>query len=114
MARGDVISSGINQVKFREEDNVDLGLGDSLLNRRPAASGDDAEGEWTSRTVGDIEIELKVSPEMVPEVSLLAYYVRDDKEVVTASIVIPVTNCFPNPVRLDSHFRHRNSFYTGQ
>jgi hypothetical protein len=29
----------------------------------------------------------------------LAYYVRDDREVVTAHIDIPIENCFPNPVR---------------
>lgn len=95
MARGDVVLTGVRQVKFREEDNVDLGLGETLLNKR----GDlDSEVEASLKTVGDVEFEIDINPEFAPKISILAYYVREDREVVTASITIPIENCFPNPV----------------
>ena len=79
---------------FREEDNVDLGLGKTLLNL-----SDEAD---TPKPVGDLEIEIEIKSALAPKFSLLAYYVRDDGEVVTADLEIPVENCFPNPVS-DNH-----------
>ena len=95
VSRGDVISTGVKQVKFREEDNVDLGLGDSLLNKRPS-NPDGSEGRQPF--LGDLDLDIEITSELSPKFSLLAYYVRDDKEVVTASLEVPVQNCFPNPV----------------
>lgn len=98
MSRGDVVVSGVKQVKFREEDNIDLSLGESVLNRRPS----DSDSESVTPLVGDVEIELEISAEFSPKASILAYYVRDDGEVVTASTDIAVEDCFPNPVSLAS------------
>lgn len=91
--------AGVKQVKFREEDNIDLGLGESLLNK--GANGNpemDPDIEASLKPVGDVEFEIELLPEYAPRMSILAYYVRDDKEVVTAHIDIPIENCFPNPV----------------
>lgn len=97
MARGDVVSTGVRPVNFVEEDNVDLGLGDSWLNK--AERGElEPEVEASLKPVGDVEFEIEIPAEFSPKVSLLAYYVRDDGEVVTASMDIPVENCFTNPV----------------
>ena len=98
--------TGIRQVKFREEDNVDLGLGEGLLNKRmPTANGtDEAEAEAALKPVGDVEIEIEILPVYAPKISVLAYYVREDREVVTASLDIPIENCFPNPVSSKFHY----------
>lgn len=99
MGRGDVLSTGIKQVKFREEDNIDLNLGDALLSRKRSSNDEDSEfDEPTVKLIGELEFEIEVLPEFSPKVSVLAYYVRQDREVVTASIELPIQSCFPNPV----------------
>lgn len=93
--------TGVKQVKFREEDNIDLSLGDTLLNQRDIDGGPevDSDLEASLKPVGDLEFEIEILAEYAPKISLLAYYVRDDKEVVTAHIDVPIENCFPNPVK---------------
>ena len=99
MARGDVILTGVKQVKFREEDNIDLSLGETLLNKRDGSGQElDSDVESSLKHVGDLEFEVEILAEYAPKISILAYSVRDDKEVVTAHIDIPIENCFPNPV----------------
>lgn len=101
MARGDVMHTGVKQVKFREEDNIDLSLGETLLNKRDNGGSElDSDVEASLKPVGDLEFEIEILPEFAPKISLLAYYVRDDREMVTAHIDIPIENCFPNPVKL--------------
>ena len=48
--------------------------------------------------IGSAEFDLEIKPEFSPKISILAYYIRADNEVVTASLDIDVANCFPNPV----------------
>lgn len=101
MARGDVMHTGVKQVKFREEDNIDLSLGETLLNKRDNGGSElDSDVEASLKPVGDLEFEIEILPEFAPKISLLAYYVRDDREMVTAHIDIPIENCFPNPVHI--------------
>lgn len=90
--------TGVKQVKFHEEDNIDLSLGDTFLNKRNNYSESESDVEASLKLVGDLEFDIEIVPEFSPKISLLAYYVRDDNEVVTAHIDIPVENCFPNPV----------------
>lgn len=86
-------------MKFREEDNVDLNLGHALLSRKRSLNDDESDfDEPTVKLIGELEFEIEILPEFSPKVSVLAYYVRQDREVVTASIEIPIQNCFPNPV----------------
>ena len=109
MARGDVMQTGVKQVKFREEDNIDLSLGETLLNKRDNGGSElESDVESSLKPVGDLEFEIEIVPEFAPKISLLAYYVRDDREVVTAHIDIPIENCFPNPVRwiICSNYSH--------
>ena len=85
MARGDVMLTGVKQVKFREEDNIDLSLGETLLNKRDGSGQElDSDVESSLKHVGDLEFEVEILAEYAPKISILAYYVRDDKEVVTA------------------------------
>lgn len=115
MARGDVMLTGVKQVKFREEDNIDLSLGETLLNQRDVDGNNpelDSDVEASLKPVGDLEFEIEILPEMAPKISILAYYVRDDKEVVTAHIDIPIENCFPNPVRSLDNYLYNTYFLT--
>ena len=100
MARGDVMYTGVKQVKFEEVDNIDLidSLGEDLLNKRGESEPEEVESDQKVFYIGDVELEIDIAPEFSPKISLLAYYVRNDREVVTASLEIPVENCFPNPV----------------
>ena len=45
-----------------------------------------------------MEFDLEIAAEWSPKVSVLAYYIRDDGEVVTASTQIAAKECFSNPV----------------
>lgn len=104
MARGDVVLTGVKEVTFREEDNIDVTLvGETLLNKFTNGTNNnyDSEIEATLKLVGDVDLEMEIRPEFAPKISLLAYYVRDDKELVSATFHVDVENCFPNPVRLE-------------
>ena len=59
-----------------------------------------------SLNVGDVDLEIEIRPEFSPKISLLAYYVRDDKELVSDAFNIDVQNCFANPVRLGIYGNH--------
>lgn len=100
MARGDVVLTDVKQVKFVEEDNIDLvdSLGETLLNKRESES--ESELDTAQKLIGELEFDIEIAPTFAPKISLLAYYVRNDREVVTASFEVPVENCFPNPVYL--------------
>jgi len=82
-------------VKFREEDNIDISLGgETFLNKFNISY----DSEMENKLVGDLDIEIEIRPDFSPRISLLAYYVRDDKELVSTSFHIDVEKCFPNPV----------------
>lgn len=87
--------SGIKQVNFREEDNIDVSLNEETLMNKFNVSWD---SEMENRLVGDLDLEIEIRPDFSPKMSLLAYYVREDNELVSASFHIDVENCFPNPV----------------
>ena len=96
MSRGDVVSTGTKRVEFRMEDKVQFDFGENLLNK-PDSPGYLQE-DSTMPLVGSVEFDLEVAAEWSPKVSVLAYYIRHDGEVVTASTQITVKDCFSNPV----------------
>jgi hypothetical protein len=88
MSRGDVLHSDVLQVTYRKVDKV------HLTNSIPPIAG----AANVNLNVGSVEFDLEIKPEFSPKVSILAYYIRDDKEVVTAAFDLQVEKCFPNPV----------------
>ena len=94
MSRGDVVLTGVKRVEFHKEDNIKFNLGDKVLNKLPGFS----DAVTTSPLIGKVGFDLAIAPQFSPKVSVLAYYIRADGEVVTASTDIDIEDCFPNPV----------------
>ena len=95
--------SGVLPVTYRKVDKVHLP--NSLSIGAPKMNLD----------VGSVELELDIKPEFSPKMSILAYYIRGDKEVVTAVLDLEVDSCFPNPVYIvdiksDSLMHHIHFF----
>ena len=91
MSRGDVVDSGVHPVTYGKVDK--LQLPNQLI------GGADAKNNPTANAaIGSVEFDLEIKPEFSPKISILAYYIRADNEVVTASLDLDVSNCSPNPV----------------
>lgn len=91
MSRGDVVHSGVHPVTYHKVDK--LYFSNAAIKIEPPAT-------INSNNIGSAEFDLEIKPEFSPKVSILAYYIRADNEVVTATLDLDVTNCFPNPVGL--------------
>ena len=81
-----MLHSGVLPVTYRKVDKVHLP--NSLSIGAPKMNLD----------VGSVVLELDIKPEFSPKMTILAYYIRGDKEVVTAVLDLEVDSCFPNPV----------------
>ena len=94
MSRGDVVHSGVRQINYQKVDKVDLAP--SLLD------GEKQNLEANNfNDIGSVEFEIEIQSDFSPKISILAYFIRPDKEVVTATFgPLDVENCFPNPVPL--------------
>ena len=97
VSRGDLKLSGVKKVQFRpEEDGLNVSSSHRFLNEQDQQM--DAATEATTKLVGSVDIDLEIAVGYGPTIAILAYYVRQDREVISADFQIPLENCFPNPV----------------
>lgn len=94
MSRGDIVTSGVKRIQ--PESSVHFTSSEKMLNKLPNKF---EAVTTTPLVVYSAELDLTITAEYSPKASILAYYIRDDGEVVTASLDVAIDNCFPNPVR---------------